>query len=72
MSFNSRYISETRIGEIVKEEDLEYLIQFIKKPDSLIIEDEFSEKICDIILNNDGKFVLTELLKMGLYDKKKG
>jgi hypothetical protein len=72
MSFNSRYISETRIGEIVKEEDLEYLIQFIKKPDSLIIEDEFSEKICDIILNNDEKFVLTELLKMGLYGKKKG
>ena len=51
MGFNSRYINETTIREIVKEEDLEYLIQFIKKPDTLIIEDEFSEKICDIIEN---------------------
>jgi len=72
MGFNSRYINETTIREIVKEEDLEYLFQFIKKPDTLIIEDEFSEKICDIIRYNDEKHILVELLKTDLYGKKTG
>jgi len=67
MGFNSRYVNETKIREIVKEDGLEYLIEFIKKPDSLIIEDEFSENICDFIRNNDEKKVLMKLLETGLY-----
>jgi len=67
MGFNSRYVNETKIREIVKEDGLEYLIEFIKKPNSLIIEDEFSENICDFIRNNDEKKVLMKLLETGLY-----
>lgn len=72
MGFNSRYIDEKMIRSLLKEEGLEYLIQYVKKPDTLIIEDEFSEKICDIIRDNDEKHILVEFLKTDLYGKKTG
>lgn len=71
MGFNSRYIDEKMIRSLLKEEGLEYLIQYVKKPDTLIIEDEFSEKICDIIRDNENKTFMG-LAEMGLYGKKEG
>ncbi len=71
MGFNSRYINEKMIRSLLKEEGLEYLIQYVKKPDTLIIEDEFSEKVCDIIRNNENKTFMG-LVEMGLYGKKEG
>lgn len=35
-------------------EGLESLVRYISMPDCLIIEDEFSECIVDIVLNDDG------------------
>lgn len=72
MSFNKRRVNEEKIMEILNLEGVDYLIDFIKKPDVLIIEDEFSENICDIIRDNDEKHILVELLNTDLYGKKTG
>lgn len=68
MGFNKRYINEEKIKQILKEDGLQYLIEFIKKPDALIIEDDFSEKVCDIIKENEMKAFM-KLAEMGLYGK---
>lgn len=68
MGFNKRYINEDKIKQILKEEGLQYLIEFIKKPDALIIEDDFSEKVCDIIMENEMKAFM-KLAEMGVYGK---
>ena len=68
MGFNKRYINEDKIKQILKEDGLQYLIEFIKKPDALIIEDDFSEKVCDIIRENEMKAFM-KLAEMGLYGK---
>jgi len=69
MGFNKRYINEEKIRQVLKEEGLQYLIDFITKPDALIIEDEFSEKVCDIIRDNEKKAFM-KLAEMGLYNGK--
>lgn len=66
MGFNKRYINEEKIKTIIKNEGLLYLIDFIKKPDALIIEDEFSEKVYNII-KEDEKMAFVKLLEMGVY-----
>jgi|LakMenE01Jun11ns_1017448.scaffolds.fasta_scaffold9915991_4 hypothetical protein len=68
MGFNKRYINEEKIKTIIKNEGLLYLIDFIKKPDALIVEDEFSEKVCNIIKENE-KMAFVRLLGMGVYGK---
>ena len=49
MGFNKRYVNEEIIRTILRDDGLESLIEFIIKPDALIIEDEFSTKVCQII-----------------------
>lgn len=66
MGFNKRYINEEKIKIIIKNEGLLYLIDFIKKPDALIIEDDFSKKVCNII-KEDEKIAFVRLLEMGVY-----
>jgi hypothetical protein len=66
MGFNKRYINEEKIKTIIKNEGLSYLIDFIKKPDALIIEDDFSKKVCNII-KEDEKIAFVRLLEMGVY-----
>jgi len=52
MSFNKRYINKRNI--LVRyEQGLNDLISYIQNPDCLIIEDNFSEEVVDIILNDD-------------------
>ncbi len=71
MGFNKRYINEKIIRTIIKEDGLHTLINFIKKSDALIIEDEFSIEICSIIQNTYDNKVLNSLLeKTDLYGKK--
>lgn len=53
MGFNKRYIN--REGIIMKyKEGLQSLVRYISMPDCLIIEDEFSEQVVDIVMNYDG------------------
>lgn len=61
MGFNKRYINKEQIIMNYKM-GLERLIDFIQKPDCIIIEDDFSEKIVDIILNDD-TYIAKEKLK---------
>jgi len=66
MGFNKRYINKETLMEY-KKQGLQSLINFIKKPDSLIIEDEFSQKVCNIVLKTDEKLLFVELSKIGFY-----
>lgn len=66
MGFNKRYINKESLMEY-KKQGLQSLINFIKKPDSLIIEDEFSQKVCNIVLEADEKHLFSELSKIGFY-----
>jgi hypothetical protein len=67
MGYNIRYISKERIKNILKEEGIESLIDMVKKPNTLITEDEFSEKICDIIKEDDKKLLIELLTEDGIY-----
>lgn len=53
MSFNKRYIDEEVIRTILREDGFKTLIDFVRSPDALIINDNFSQKVCDIIKEND-------------------
>jgi len=66
MGFNKRHVNEEKIRQVLKEEGLQYLIDFIKTPDALFIEDEFSEKVVDII-REDEKKAFMGLAKLGVY-----
>jgi len=67
MGFNKRFVNEEVIRKILREEGFQYLINFIKKPDALIIEDEFSTKVCNIITENEEKFILEKLLELNMF-----
>ena len=60
MGFNKRFINKESLT-LAKSQGLDYLINYVTKPDSLIIQDEFSEKICHIILNSDRKNLYSKL-----------
>jgi hypothetical protein len=66
MGFNKRYITSESLM-IQKREGIENLVKYIKGPDALIIGDDFSKKVCEIVLNVDKKFLFLELSKIGFY-----
>ena len=51
MGFNTRYLSKEKILTVYQSQGLKKLISFIENTDCLIIEDEFSEDVSDIVLN---------------------
>lgn len=63
MGFNKKYINEEKIRTVLREDGIQALIDFIKKPDALIIEDDFSSQVCDIIKKTEKNKLLDELLK---------
>ena len=63
MGFNKRYINKE--GIIIKyKEGLESLVRYISMPDCLVIEDEFSEQVVDIVMNDDGQIANEKIEKM--------
>ena len=70
MGFTKRHINENKIMTILKESGLQTLIAVVRKPDALYLEDEFSEKVCDIIKNTEDSLILVKLIEMGVYDGK--
>ena len=70
MGFTKRHINEDKIMTILKESGLQTLIAVVRKPDALYLEDEFSEKVCDIIKNTEDSLILVKLIEMGVYDGK--
>ena len=43
--------------------DLDHLIRFIKNSDCLIIEDQYSIDVCDIVMNFDSIIIRDKLIK---------
>ena len=52
MGFNKRFINQDVLKTLIQEGDIEKIIDYIKKPDALVITDNFSKKVCDAVLNN--------------------
>ena len=64
MGLNKRYVNEEIIRTVLRDDGFESLIQFIKNPDVLIIEDDFSTKVCQIIKETEKIYILEKLLKI--------
>jgi hypothetical protein len=71
MSFNKRYIRKENL-EMAAKEGLDYLINYITKPDALIIEsDGISKQVCDIVgETKDKQEIKQKLKKIGFYEFK--
>jgi hypothetical protein len=71
MSFNKRYIKRENL-EIAAKQGLDYLINYVTKPDALIIEsDGISKQVCDIVGLTKDKDKMKESLKnIGFYEFK--
>jgi hypothetical protein len=54
MGLNKRYINQENLKRLIQNEgEIIRIIEHIKNPDILIIEDDFSKKVCDAVLNNE-------------------
>lgn len=65
MGFNKRYLSKEKILTVYQSQGLKKLISFIENTDCLIIEDDFSEDVSNIVLNYDYMIIderITELI----------
>ena len=65
MGFNKYYLSKEKILTVYQNHGLKKLISFIENTDCLIIEDDFSEDVSDIVLNYDYMVIdekITELI----------
>lgn len=63
MGFNKNHIN--REGIITKyREGLESLVRYISMSDCIIIEDDFSEHVIDIVLNDDRQQAGEKIKKM--------
>lgn len=71
MSFNKRYIKLENLESVAKQ-GLDYLINYVTKPDALIIEsDGISKQVCDIVGLTKNKSEMKEKLKnIGFYEFK--
>jgi hypothetical protein len=68
MSFNKRYISENNL-KIYARKGINDLLNYIRKPDALIIQKGLSEKVCDIVLENKSiNIIKKELKNIGFYE----
>ena len=64
MGFNKRFVNIKNLN-IVKENGLEYLVRYVTSPDCLVIEDDQSSKIINIISENkDLLKIKEELIKI--------
>ena len=71
MSFNKRYIKLENLESAAKQ-GLDYLINYVTKPDALIIESGgISKQVCDIVCLTKNKSEMKEKLKnIGFYEFK--
>ncbi len=54
MGLNKRYINQENLKRLIQNKgEITQIIEYIKNPDILIIEDDFSKKVCDAVLNNE-------------------
>jgi hypothetical protein len=54
MGLNKRYINQENLKRLIQNKgEIIRIIEYIKNPDIVIIEDDFSKKVCDAVLNNE-------------------
>jgi hypothetical protein len=61
--FNKRYLNEKSIRTVYGDSGYGRLASYIRSPDALIIEDEFSQKIVDLIIEGDSELRIKTLMK---------
>ena len=65
MGYNKRYLNKEVINTILREDGIQSLIRYISKPNTLIMEDEYSQKVCDIILKRqEDDDILNKILEL--------
>ena len=68
MGFTKRYINRENLLQF-KRRKISELVSFINNSDCLIIEDSWSEKICDLVGSTTNKDILFNKLKeIGFYE----
>lgn len=63
MGFNKRYLDEKNIRIVYRDGGYDKLVDYIKKPDALMILDKFSEKIVNLIIEGDSEIKIKTLIK---------
>jgi hypothetical protein len=55
MGFNKRFITEDSLKHVYKEQGYEGLVDYITKPDAILVRDEFSNKVVELIKEKDSE-----------------
>jgi hypothetical protein len=63
MEINTNYINKQSIITKYKE-GLESLIRYIAMSDCIVIEDDFSEYVVDVVMNDDGQVAHEKIEKI--------
>ena len=63
MGFNKRYLKEENIRNVYNDGGYDRLVDYIRKPDALIISDEFTQKIVNLIIEGDSELRIKTLMK---------
>jgi hypothetical protein len=63
MGFNKRYVNEENIRKVYEEGGYDSLVDYIRKPDALMVSDEFSGKIVDLMIEGDSELRIKTLMK---------
>jgi len=54
MGMNKRYINQENLKKMIHNgSEITRIIDYIKKPDILMVQDEFSKTVVDAVLNED-------------------
>ena len=52
---NKRYLNEKSIRQVYGDGDYIKLMSYVRSPDALIIEDEFTQKVVNLIIEGDSE-----------------
>jgi hypothetical protein len=62
MGFNKRYLNEKSIRDVYGDGEYIKLLSYVRSPDALMIEDEFTQKIVDLIIEADSEMKIKILI----------
>lgn len=71
MGFNKRFITKDSLISVYEEYGYDGLVNYIKKPDAIIIRDEFSSKIVELIKEKDSQERVKIIMYGSIYGKNK-
>ena len=59
---NKRYLNEKSIRQVYGDGDYIKLMSYVRSPDALIIEDEFTQKVVNLIIEGDSELKIKTLI----------